>query len=46
MSKKDKPKSRWNAGNERYPKSMDSDLDKYRPNRDWRNGAKIVRRAK
>lgn len=39
MSKKDKPNSRWNAGNDRYPKTLD--LSKYRGTPDWRNGAKI-----
>lgn len=46
MSKEDKTKSRWNAGNERYPKAMDGALSKYRTNPDWRNGAKIIRRTK
>lgn len=44
MSKKDKPGSRWNTGNDRYPKTLD--LSKYRLVADWRNGAKIKRRSK
>ena len=39
MSKASKPKSRWNAGNERYPKSVD--LSKYREQPGWHNGAKL-----
>lgn len=45
MSKKDKPNSRWNAGNERYPATLD--LSKYREGHGWRRGAKIKpRRSK
>jgi hypothetical protein len=46
VSKKDKPKSRWNAGNERYSKAMEGDLKKYRESEGWRNGARVVRRSK
>lgn len=46
MSKKDKPRSRWNSGNERYSKAMDGDLQKYREPSGWRNGAKVIRRGK
>jgi hypothetical protein len=42
VSKKSKPKSRWNAGNERYPPKLD--LSKYRSQPGWHNGARVTKR--
>lgn len=42
MSKEDKPKSRWNAGNPRYTKEQQSVNDKLlRGQHGWRNGARV-----
>ena len=42
MSKKDKPKSRWNAGNVRYTKEQQAEIDKVlREARGWHKGAKV-----
>lgn len=42
MSKKGKPKSRWNRGNERYDKAtMDYIYRHYREEDGWRNAARI-----
>jgi len=47
MSKKSKPGSRWNAGNQRYtaPDEL-AILRKYREPEGWRQGARVTRRGK
>lgn len=45
MSVKDKPKSRWNRGNERYPKkTLDTIYEKYREPHGWHKGARVLRK--
>ena len=46
MSDKPKKRSRWvkGSGIDRYTKATEKDLEKYRTQSGWRNGAKVYKR--
>jgi hypothetical protein len=46
VSDKPKKRSRWvkDSGVDRYPKALDRDLEKYRPQKGWKNGARVYPR--
>ncbi len=44
MSRKNKPNSRWNAGNERYPKAQLVEIARrYHEQPGWHKGARVYR---